>query len=677
MIDHLLTWPAPPADMNTPNSPDGALLGDGDLGATVGGGDGLLLVRLGKNDAWSRQLRSPVRLGDFTLRVPGAFNMQHDLHRGVATVRLGALVAELRVQDGLVIIDLANLGGAELEPAITLLPGHSAEAFFPTAVGQLHGWPWFERRLDHLGDGDGAVACAVCVPDSAGPVLRLAPGERRRLAIAAASTRTCACPRSEVQALAAAITDDELAQAVAAHAERWREFWTRGRISLPDPLLMRFRTAALAILGSATRPDAVAPGLFGPWLTTDRPAWHGDWHLNYNFQAPLHGVWASDHPELAQAHLGGLAAAMPVFRRYAAAHGLPGLFAPVCIGPDGILPEGGVAYGQRGNGLFCALPFIRHARATGDRVFLRRCAYPFLRGVADYWEAWLQADATGVLHVRDSCSHEAQGLGSGLPRDDGLQDLVHLRVLFANLAGFADQLGIDADRAKRWRDLHARLAPLPETLLPDGSPSYCLHAGLDRVDAPDHVPAHCAFPGLLIGPGSPPRQLELARNTLRAAAGWRQVNAFCQVLPAAVRVAYPGAVDLLRSAISDLMRPNGLVVTEAWHGGIETCGAMCAVDDMLMQSQDGVIHLFPVWDRHQPASFEGLRADGAFLVSAACAGGRIDELRIRSEQGGVCRIAGEVLIEADDGSPVAVERGTGVTAFAARPGASYRGVVGS
>jgi hypothetical protein len=133
---------------------------------------------------------------------------------------------------------------------------------------------------------------------------------------------------------------------------------------------------------------------------------------------------------------------------------------------------------------------------------------------------------------------------------------------------------------------------------------------------------------------------------------------------------------MFRSAIEDMMRPNGLVITEAWHGGIETCGAMCAVDDLLMQSQDGVIHLFPVWALDQPASFEGLRADGAFLVSASCGGGRVDDLRIVSEHGGVCRINGEVRIEADDGAPVEIEQRGGITAFATRAGQCYRGRAG-
>ena len=51
-------------------------------------------------------------------------------------------------------------------------------------------------------------------------------------------------------------------------------------------------------------------------------------------------------------------------------------------------------------------------------------------------------------------------------------------------------------------------------------------------------------------------------------------------------------------------------------GGIESCGGIIsAVDEMLMQSHEGVIRVFPVWPKEMPARFGNLRAYGAFLVS--------------------------------------------------------------
>lgn len=53
------------------------------------------------------------------------------------------------------------------------------------------------------------------------------------------------------------------------------------------------------------------------------------------------------------------------------------------------------------------------------------------------------------------------------------------------------------------------------------------------------------------------------------------------------------------------------------------CAAMAATQDMLLQSREGVVHVFPAlppdW---RSASFEGFRADGGILVSAAYDAGR-------------------------------------------------------
>jgi hypothetical protein len=49
-------------------------------------------------------------------------------------------------------------------------------------------------------------------------------------------------------------------------------------------LLEQFYYGAQYAVGSASRAGRMAPGLWGPWITTDTPGWNGDYTLNYNFQ---------------------------------------------------------------------------------------------------------------------------------------------------------------------------------------------------------------------------------------------------------------------------------------------------------------------------------------------------------------------------------------------------------
>ena len=80
-----------------------------------------------------------------------------------------------------------------------------------------------------------------------------------------------------------------------------------------------------------------------------------------------------------------------------------------------------------------------------------------------------------------------------------------------------------------------------------------------------------------------------------------------------------------------------------------------AVMEMLLQSWGGTIRLFPtVPDRWHDASFEDLRAEGAFVVSAKLRDGEVLFAGIVSEAGGLCRLrnpwaGGAVIVRAPEG----------------------------
>ncbi|MCX6880399.1 MAG: hypothetical protein NTW21_42325 [Verrucomicrobia bacterium] len=73
-------------------------------------------------------------------------------------------------------------------------------------------------------------------------------------------------------------------------------------------------------------------------------------------------------------------------------------------------------------------------------------------------------------------------------------------------------------------------------------------------------------------------------------------------------------------------------------GGIESCGGFAALNEMLLQSHEGVIRLFPAWPKDLDARFGKLRTYGAFLVSAQRQGGLVAGVTIRSEKGRDCTV---------------------------------------
>jgi alpha-L-fucosidase 2 len=63
------------------------------------------------------------------------------------------------------------------------------------------------------------------------------------------------------------------------------------------------------------------------------------------------------------------------------------------------------------------------------------------------------------------------------------------------------------------------------------------------------------------------------------------------------------------------------------------------VQEMLLQSHTGVVRVFPaVPDTWEDVSFDSLRAEGAFLVSATRKDGRTVEVKVVAEKGGKLRL---------------------------------------
>ena len=64
-----------------------------------------------------------------------------------------------------------------------------------------------------------------------------------------------------------------------------------------------------------------------------------------------------------------------------------------------------------------------------------------------------------------------------------------------------------------------------------------------------------------------------------------------------------------------------------------------ALQEMLLQSHTGKIHIFPALPNDwKDLSFEKLRAEGAFIVSASLRGGKLAHAEIMAEQGGTLQV---------------------------------------
>ena len=629
-LDYTAVFTAPPQHVPTAKMPDGPLLGNGDMGVVLAGPPAAQVFYLGKNDFWTRQPGDAkvINVGRVELDIPAlqgaTYRQEQDLARaevrgtftkGGLTVRTRSwvdantnlLVTEVRCEGGPAVISVRLPGGGAaggLDRKADDLPGRSREAAVVTRILEGKG---FERALQ---PGETATVVTAMLSDLEvpGAVLPAVQGWVDGLTVA------------KVGALAAG------------HRAWWADYWARSFIEIPDKEIEKRWYAALYALGSCSRAGKVAPGLWGCWATTNQPAWHGDYHLNYNFQAPYYLVYSANHADVSLPFYQAILESVPNGRAMARRHGWKGVHFPVCIGPWGLSPENPDGdWGQRSDAAFAALNFIWEYQYTQDRDFLRQTAYPYLRAVGDFWEDYLKLE-DGRYVIENDSIHEGSG-----PDRNPLLSLGLVRTLFQNLLVMSRDLSTDADHRAKWQDILAGLSDYPRQERAGRTVFRYAEQGMAWNDG-NTLGVSPIFPAGAIGLGSNPKLLEVCRNTIGEMNRWADYNGFSSWYTACARVGVDPKLILmkLRAECDKHSMPNLLL--SYGGGGIENCGGFLAINEMLLQSHDGVLRFFPCWPGDEDARFGNLRAVGAFLVSAEFKHGTVGGVKIVSEKGLPCMV---------------------------------------
>ncbi len=217
-----------------------------------------------------------------------------------------------------------------------------------------------------------------------------------------------ACGALDEKALAAArarlegLTAADVATLKDRHQAWWRRFWSRSFVETGDPLIERFWYGSHYLMASCSRAGEVPPGRFGNWITTAAPAWRGDFHLNYNHEAPFWGLYSSNHVETAASYETPILDFLPQAKADAHKHlDCRGVYYIVGIGPWGIR-SGNLFLGQKSNASYAATNMVMRYYATYDLDYALEAAYPFLRQVGDFWEDYLRFEGGRYVIYNDA-----------------------------------------------------------------------------------------------------------------------------------------------------------------------------------------------------------------------------------------------------------------------------------
>jgi len=667
-----------PKDAPNKTSVTGPLLGNGDLAVCLSKLDQGQRFWLCKNDFW----KLTDRTNSGGPRVFGGLDVKLLEHRGAPTeqrlyeavtvstytcgkrTRIDGRV-EMRswvsASENMLVVEMtASDKDANVEVKLWVQKGNDAE----TATGADDNSQWVTRKFAKDVKITTQAACAVKAIGAKGDKFTIKAGQTVTIIAAMRSRFKSKTPLVDVRKRIAVMDASSLAELKTRHAAWWRDFWAKSYVEIGDPVLEQRYYLSNYVMACASRDPDFPPGIFGSWNTTDKPGWMGDYHLNYNHQAPYYGLYSSNHiPQTDPYH-----APILDFRargRWYAKNVLDcrGIYYPVGIGPKGVettlnyptdgyakpphVQKGGLFYHQRSNAAYCLVNVAMRWYHTYDEAYARKL-YPLVRDVADFWEDYLKFEKGRYVIYKDSV-HERSGNGNDF---NSIVSLGLVRNAFELAIDMSSKLGSDADRHAKWKHILVNLSGwsyqtrrLPHARGEDRSVKKperkvfrYTEKGTDwwrnNTLGIQHI-----YPAGAIWLDSPPKLLEVSRNTIDVRNGWFDGNGMNSFYPAAVRVGYDPKVILakLRVVASKLGGTNGFIKRNP-HG-IENCSIVPnTINEMLCMGHRGVLRLFVVWPKETNARFANIRAWGAFLVDSELKDGVVRYVRIRSERGRDCTV---------------------------------------
>lgn len=423
----------------------------------------------------------------------------------------------------------------------------------------------------------------------------------------------------------------------------------------PDLAALLFQYGRYLMI-SGSRPGGQPLNLQGMWNKEIVPPWNCGYTININTEM---NYWQAELTNLSECHeplfrmieelsVSGTETARRMYnRRGWVAHHNTSIWRETM--PNDNVPT--ASFWPMVQGWFCS-HLWEHYQFTQDKEFLKKRAYPLMKGASEFFADWLVDDGRGHLvtpvgispenwFITEDGKRTAMSMGTTM-------DMSIIRETFSRTIAAAEMFGLDETLRAELKDKLSRL--LPYQIGEKGQLQEWMYDFKEADPKHRHLSHLYGFyPGDQITPESTPELFEAVGKTLEIrgdeATGWSmgwKINCWARMLDG------NHAYRIIENLFNPIDYGSGRKGGGLYKSMLDACppfqidgnfGYVAGVGEMLLQSHAGYIQLLPALpDAWPQGSVSGIKARGNFEVAMDWMGGYLTKAEIRSLSGNECRL---------------------------------------